>query len=416
MVMLKSIRSRCVWTPGFLLFSLLLGAAAPLAAAEDEEPSSFAEAIREGRFKLNLRYRFEEVRDDVFAKDAHASTLRTTLDYSTRPWRGWSFGLGAENVAVLGDEDLYSNRGAGSLSNGVFDRPVVADPALTEIHQVFCRYERGETRAQLGRYEINLGDQRFVGAVGWRQNHQEFDALTVSSKLGRVELSYGFLAKVHRIFGDSKPMASHFLNAAGQLGGAGKLTLYGYHLDYDELADAGLSTSTYGAELKGARELGSGRELFYELELAEQSDAGDNPARIDAGYRHLLAGLGWGEVRLALGWEVLEGAPGEGRFQTPLATLHKWNGWADKFLQTPPGGLEDLYLTASGKRGAFEWVARLHEFRAESASLDYGRELDLQVLYRAPWEQVFGLKIALYEAEDFSSDTEKLIFWTTYGI
>ena len=33
--------------------------------------------------------------------------------------------------------------------------------------------------------------------------------------------------------------------------------------------------------------------------------------------------------------------------QTPLATLHKFDGWADLFLTTPNKGLQDLYAGAA---------------------------------------------------------------------
>ena len=33
-------------------------------------------------------------------------------------------------------------------------------------------------------------------------------------------------------------------------------------------------------------------------------------------------------------------------FQTPLATGFKFQGWADKFLTTPPNGVRDLYAGA----------------------------------------------------------------------
>jgi hypothetical protein len=37
-------------------------------------------------------------------------------------------------------------------------------------------------------------------------------------------------------------------------------------------------------------------------------------------------------------------------FTTPLATLHKFQGWADKFLTTPVNGLADLYVNAGYTR------------------------------------------------------------------
>ena len=50
------------------------------------------------------------------------------------------------------------------------DRPVVADPADTEINQALIRYQGDKWRVAAGRQEILLGDVRFVGNVGWRQN------------------------------------------------------------------------------------------------------------------------------------------------------------------------------------------------------------------------------------------------------
>ncbi|MFT5806450.1 MAG: hypothetical protein ACI9LG_000713 [Moritella dasanensis] len=40
---------------------------------------------------------------------------------------------------------------------------------------------------------------------------------------------------------------------------------------------------------------------------------------------------------------------GDYGFATPLATLHKFNGWSDQFLNTPTQGLADLYLSVSSK-------------------------------------------------------------------
>ena len=44
---------------------------------------------------------------------------------------------------------------------------------------------------------------------------------------------------------------------------------------------------------------------------------------------------------MKLGFERLEGN-GTVALQTPLATLHAFNGWADKFLSTPANGLRDV--------------------------------------------------------------------------
>ncbi len=379
---------------------------------EPTEPTTLAEALKKGKVTVALRYRFENVDDENFAKDAHASTLRTTLAYATAPYKGFSLLLEAENVAEIGN-DLYNNAGAGDLRNGVFDRPVVADPALTELNQVYLRYVTGDTNLALGRQEINLGDHRFVGNVGWRQHHQSFDAFALTNtSLDRVTFKYGYIDKVHRIFGDGQSMSSHYLNAIFEAGPVGKITLYGYLLDYDRILP--LSTTTFGAELAGSQEIGNGNRLLYELEYADQTDTSDNPLDIDAGYLFASLGVKLPAVTIKAGWEVLEGNARDGQFRTPLATLHKFNGWADKFLATPTNGLVDLYLALSGKAGKVGWTAVYHDFSADEGGAEYGEEIDLQLTYKTPWQQAFGLKAAFYDADRFSSDTDKIWFWTAY--
>ena len=104
---------------------LALAALCPAGLVAEEEKPSLKSALKNGKATINLRYRFEEVSQDGFEKDAHASTLRTVLGYRSQAHKGFSFQIEAENVSVLGN-DSYNNRGAGSLANGVTDRPVVA--------------------------------------------------------------------------------------------------------------------------------------------------------------------------------------------------------------------------------------------------------------------------------------------------
>lgn len=408
---------------GSLLFAVCTTPAAaqadspnPQTSAEaPSPPKTFAEALRRGQTKVSLRYRFETVSEDALAKDAYASTLRTTLSYGTAPFRGFTLFAEAENVAALFDDDSYRNAGSGGLSNGVTGRPVVADPALTDVNQVYLRYQRGKARGTLGRQEINLGDQRFVGAVGWRQHHQSFDALRLElHPSARVGIDYTFVDKVHRIFGDTRPLTGHLLNLPISVAKDQRLTLYGYYLDWREPVDARRSTGTIGAELIGSRDLGAGAKLRWELEYAQQRDVADNPDSVDTSYLNARLGIERSGFSAFLAWEVLEGGSG-GAFQTPLATLHKWNGWADKFLNTPPAGLETLYVELGGPLGPTRWTVVFLDFQAEAVSIDYGSEIDAELSWKAPWSQTFALKLALYDADAFSTDTDKVILHSGYS-
>lgn len=383
------------------------------AAGDESQPLTLAGALAGGDVAVAFRYRYEFVTDEAFALDAHASTLRTALGYETRPYRGFSFRIEAENVRPAGN-DLYDNRGAGTLGNGRADRPAVADPGLTQINQATVQFAAEGTSVTLGRQEIAFDDQRFVGPVGWRQNHQSFDAVRlVTDRLPGATLNYALLRNVHRLTGAVEPLTGHLLNASAAIGAAGTAVAYVYSLDYAH--DAGRSTATVGAEFSWQAAIGGAGRVEYEAEFALQRGTHGNPAPIDAGYFHLAAGGGYRGVNLRAGWERLGGSPARGQFNTPLATLHPLNGWADKFLVTPAGGLDDRYVRLTGDAGPVRWMASWHDFRAATGGARYGRELDLEAVYRAPWRQEIAVTAAFYDARGHSTDTIKLMVWTTFG-
>ena len=397
-----------------IALSLLALAAAGAVAAPGEDKPSLEEALKNGKTTLDLRYRYEDVSDQAIGdKHARASTLRTALGYRSRAYRGFTIQLEVENVAVIGNE-LYDDGGPGGSSSPPGDRPAVPDPALTEINQALVRYRWNALQVVAGRQEIRFGDERFVGRVGWRQNHQSFDALRIDSWVGGLRLTYAFIDRVHRVVADSRDLAGHLINASFSLQNVGRFTAYGYLLDYRDRFAAPLSTATWGLEFAGRRRLAGNRLLLFELEHAEQSDHADNPRAIDAGYSALKVGADLRAVTVKLGWERLDG-DGDSRFRTPLATLHNHNGWADKFLDTPVFGLEDLHLELGGQLGKVDWLARYHQFEAQSRPIPYGDELDLQLLYTSPRGVLVGFKGALYRADRFAADTDKWMVWTGYG-
>jgi len=113
---------------------------------------------------------------------------------------------------------------------------------------------------------------------------------------------------------------------------------------------------------------------------------------------------------------VLDGDGVKG-FTTPLATLHRFQGWADKFLATPVNGIEDLYLNAGyaskgvGPLETLGVTASWHEFESQRLSIDYGSELDLQL--QGKFRRLTGtLKYAHYDAHATTPaavrDTDKL--------
>jgi hypothetical protein len=404
-------------------------AAAPAqtpAAAAPAAPTTWDGALLGGKVKLDFRYRFENVDQEGFDDDAYASTLRTRLGYTTAEWHGLSAGLEAANVLVVGQYDLYN-----STTNGATDRPVVADPKYTESNQAWLQYKLGAFTGIGGRQVINLDNQRFVGNVGWRQNDQTYDAVTL--KLGaipRVQLFYSWVGNVNRITGeDDGPLpggfpgdlasSSNLFNAKLDLGAFGSLVLFDYYLNfegdhpYQPAKTKNLSSNSYGFLYSGSYKFSETTKLNWTGSYAEQSEAGASQLDYDASYYLLEAGVGVKNFGAKVGWEVLGGndEPGTTGFQTPLATLHAFQGWADKFLTTPQAGVEDFYIGGSANFGDFALQLVWHDFQAEAdtANDEYGSEWDASVGYKFGKKKNYEalLKYADYDADEFATDTTK---------
>ena len=386
--------------------------AAEPAAAAPAAPASIADAITGGKAHLDFRYRFENVDQEPFSKDANASTLRSRLNYQTAEWQGLSAFVEADNVTVIGDDDAYN-----STTNGVTDRPTVVDPEGTEINQSFLQYKAGSFAGLLGRQRITLDNQRFIGNVGWRQNEQTYDALTLkTSALAKTQLQYSYLHNVNRVSGPdegSQPANyhgdSHAFNGKADLGRFGGLTGFAYLLDFDNAL--ALSSSTYGVHWTGAHEFANKSKANWIASYAYQTEYADNPNDFSADYYLLEAGYAMSSFGVKAGYEALSGdtEPNQA-FQTPLATLHAFQGWADKFLTTPRGGVEDLYLGATANFGALALQLVWHDFQAEAFNQDYGSEWNASAAYKFGGKKNYEalLKFADYQADDFATDTTKL--------
>ncbi len=391
---------------GLALFTLLVTLHPQALELEDIKT-----AISSGETKLNLRYRFEYVDQDGFSNDAKASTLRGRLTWGSQPLDGWRAGIEADYVALIGNESYNSTE------NGNTQFPVVADPEGFDLNQFYLAYKGQDLQTTIGRQRIVHADQRFVGGVAWRQNEQTYDAVRIQySFSGDFSLDYGYIWNVNRIFGpnDGAQPAdwrsnSHFLFATYQFNDAHKLDGFVYLTDFENGNGLPNSTSTYGLTYQGSLGPVNLRGTY-----AQQSDYADSPLDYDADFLAVNVGVKLQPVTLNLGYELLASDDGVQAFRTPLATLHKFQGWADKFLATPAGGIEDRYLGIAGKLGAVKFAATYHDFRADEGSLDYGTELNIVANYPLTSGINMQLKYADYNADDFATDTTKV--WLTLNI
>jgi len=152
------------------------------------------------------------------------------------------------------------------------------------------------------------------------------------------------------------------------------------------------------------------------VEYAHQENYGDNLNEYSADYYLLEAALTAIGITGTLGYEVLEGNSVQA-FQTPLGTLHAFQGWADKFLTTPSDGIEDFYLSIATKIREADISLTYHRFNPEAGGPDYGSEWDLMIKKPIAKRYSIVFKYANYDARSFATDTEKLwiMFTAKFG-
>jgi hypothetical protein len=400
---------RIRWQDGVAVAAL---SCAVCAAAQAD---SLREALSLTQPTFDARLRFEAVEQDAFVNQADAVTLRARAGFETG--KAWASSLLVEGEAVWPLKSDYN-----STTNGNVAYPVVADPESYEINRLqLTNGALPGTVVTLGRQRITLDDQRFVGAVGWRQNEQTFDSLrAINTSLANTTFDVAYVSQVNRIFGKESLQGrfagdSVLANVSYQLP-LGKLAVCGYWLDFENLAGVPAAvrdaSETLGLRFTGEKPLPAFK-IGYAAAYAVQSEHADNPLAFELDYLLLELSGAYKHFTVGVGLESLEG-DGDKGFTTPLATLHKFQGWADKFLATPADGIEDRYVSAGlnfKALGVFDALGALvsyHSYKAERIAADYGAEINVQAA--ASIGRFTGsLKYANYEADALFTDTAK--FW-----
>ncbi len=397
-----------IYTLSAVASSLLLASVSNVALAED----SFYKALSSGKASADFNLRYEDVSQDNAVKDASAFTLRTRLSYTSADLDGWSVTLGIEDSRIVLGQGDYT---VGPTGYNLGEYSVIADPEVTEVDQAFVQYKKDNLTLKFGRQVIALDGHRHVGHVGWRQDRQTFDAATAIYAVNdKLKVQYSYLNQRNRIFAEAADVDSkdHLLNLNYKTD-FGTLTAYSYLLEVDN--DTNNSLDTYGVSFKGATKAANkGDTTFsYTVDYATQSsESGTN--EFDADYLFAEVGVNLSMLTAKVGYEVLGSDDGDYGFSTPLATLHKFNGWSDQFLGTPSQGLKDLIFTLSGKAGGGAWIAAYHDFSADDASDtvdDLGNEINLQYVKKFADHYTGGIKYATYSGEGARVDADKIWLW-----
>jgi hypothetical protein len=363
---------------------------------------------------VDFRIRYENVDQPRLDADAVTARLRAGFEIA-HPDSGLS--LLAEGEGTLGIDNDYNAFPFAVASRQRRPRyAVIPDPENVELNRLQVQWKTKASTLTVGRQRINLDDQRWVGSVGWRQNEQTFDAARGEGRIGPVTLDATYALSQRTIFGvDAGHRQAYdgdfvFLNAGVKLGPV-QVKGFSYLLDYDEPFFLTNSSQTYGVRAMTTLPLGPVK-LNLVGSYARQSDYKANPFHYAADYANVEASTTLAGFGLTGGWELLGSDRGRA-LQTPAATLHKFNGWADVFLVTPNAGLQDAYVSLGRKFDGIKAVPGLnalvtfHQFDSDAGNVEYGTEWDASLGFKLGRASLLA-KYADYDAKGFGVNTRKV--------
>ncbi len=364
-----------------------------------------------GQIKLNLRYRFEQDDSKHPAKDhGDASTIRMRLGYLTPEYYGFQAYAEYEMNQDFGANTYNSAR------NGKVGYETIVDPQEHELNQFWLSYKGlADTEIKVGRQQIKIDNDRFIGNVGWRQLEMTYDSVLITNKsLENTTVKIGYINQAQTVHSFVQAMQTPFVNIAYDFKGYGKLTGYSYFIDNNE--NHSKSNQTFGFSFDGGTQVDDNIKAVYRLEYALQKDYEQNKNQYEVDYYHVMGGANIYGVTVKAGMEQLGGIGTQRAFQTPLATGHAFNGWSDQFLGTPADGLRDVYTSVSGKFMGVKLMGVYHYFSDDTSSSDYGDEWDFLVVKKFGKHYSLLAKYAYFNAKDGGNKLDTQNFWLQAGV
>ena len=340
-----------------------------------------------------------------------------------------------EKFSTLVEMDYVALGWKNEFSNGEHfnDKPVIPDVEGFDLNQLLLSYAATNSlQLAIGREAVNLGNERFVGSNSFWQNEQTLDMAGLTFSFGTASfISYRFVDNANRISGDDagtrlSPSDSDFIANNGQRP-ARFLGDHDHHshllfAEFKEWDFSTLQTYYYDMEIRDAQAASNKTTgLRYEYKgrlkklraLAHAELALQERPEVDSGnwmpYYNIGAGLGYRASELSINYEEL-GANNDLSFTTPLASLHDFNGWVDKFLITPTTGLRDYSLQYIWRQSPLKIDARYHFFHAANNNTRYGEELDIDFIFKTGKRSSVLLRYADFYSHDQSYQDERRIF------
>lgn len=326
-------------------------------------------------------------------------TTRETTDLRVR--LGAKANLADNGVAYVQFQD--SRRFGGSIG-GVATSGSLHHGANVDVHQAYLRLDDFLDESwglQAGRFELNLGNERVFGAVGWNNVGRSWEGFDTWYELGKARIDGLWLKAIERNDAEANRDFDVFALYATlpdpgvQLGlffendakVASEASPIGSLERYDLVAYAKRTYPNFDLETN----------LVYQLGTQERLGAGSEALQADIGAYLITAELGvpvGARARLAAGIDLASGDddPGDDELQSYdnlYYTGHKFRGFMDYFVGSPSRGLLDAMLrgsfqpaegwTLKGDVHLFQTAVDYTDFEGEETK-DVGIEVDLQAV------------------------------------
>ena len=362
--------ARSTWALG-----VRAGFALALSTAVVMVPCAAAQEVTLGG-QLRPRYEF---RDPTATGSDGFTSMRARATLSARLERNVRVFVQLQDVRLWGEEE-------NTLTDFRADN--------LDLHQGYLELRSsGSERLslRLGRQELNLGEQRLIGAVDWTQQARSFDGvrLGINGDFGSVD-AFGY------VLGDAT--APNIQQDRSLLGlyvhidrlGLGTLDIYGFLNQVEDIAET--EQTTLGLRFAGQQSV-----ITYRAEVSYQTgkrSGQDVAAFMLAG--QIGASLAGGKAGLTLWYDYLSGDddPSDSDikvFDTLFATNHLFYGLADLFLNIPVH-TAGLGLQDAAVKGTYAPIPELrlnadvHSFflakEGAFTSRHLGEEIDLTAVHR----------------------------------
>ncbi len=300
--------------------------------------------------QIRPRYEYVHTSNSPSVKDAKALTTRIKVGVKLNgifQVNGLNAVLEGVDVEALVDD--YDKSLSHTDTIGKNNYETVLDPDNARLTQAYISYTINKTTLFFGRKYVAIDDHRFIGTVDWRQMPQSFGVVGIQDNtinglnilIAGIYERKGIIDNLNTDWkADKMPI---IIDVSYKIIPAVRVKAFGYLITDIH--------NTYGVKADGKVDLGNGLKFSYLGEYAVQRDPYKTQRKakkpdIDTNYYRVAGNLAFSTGNIGTFFGGIEytyfgdkNNKSQG-FSTPLATLHKFEGWSDVLLKGAANGYD----------------------------------------------------------------------------